>query len=525
MDKQYDVVVIGAGHNALITACYLARAGLSVLALERNPWLGGGVTTREIVAPGFRHDVHASAHVYIQANPLLLQDELGLLARYGLKYIYPDAIFSTIFDDHSAIVTYADLDRTCESIAAISPRDADAYRRFVALSKRLLPMLTAALYVPPVPQGPFWALLDQSAEGRDLMHAMQKSVLDLVRSWFDHEKVIVHLLKFTSEALVGPEEKGTGITLYTMPGFVHTYPSGMPEGGSGALVDALVRCLEDHGGEVRANTEVDKVLVENGRAVGVRTAGGETFRVRTAVVGSLHPWLLDRYVDGLDPAVAANARAVQVSSYAPAAVHFALHATPEYRAGEEAGRAFLTGMAPSRLEPFRRVFDSFRYGQLPRHAMMTALVNSRHDPGRAPPGKATLCLWGFMPFALADGGAEAWDARKEELGDWLLGHYRHFVTNVDDACIIGRRCDTPLDVQRSSPSFQRGDVHGIGPYLYQFGGHRPTPELAQYAVPGVEGLYLSGCCMHPGGGVFGGGRATAIRMLDDLGMDFEKVIA
>jgi phytoene dehydrogenase-like protein len=523
MTGKFDFVVVGSGHNALIAAAYLARAGRSVVVLERNEVLGGGVVTGEIVAPGFLHDVHSSAHVYIQANPIVLHDELGLLSKYGLKYLYPEAVFSTIFDDQSAIVTYADLDRTCESIARISPRDAEAYRRFTGLSKQFLPLIVAGLYVPPAPQGPFWALLDQSEEGRELMSILHKSVYDIIREWFEHEKVIIHLLKFTSEALVAPEEKGTGIAVYLMPGFVHSYPPGLPQGGSGALVDALVRLLRAHGAQLRTGTDVDQVVVRGGRAVGVTTHTGESFEAGTAVLASFHPWLLDRHVAGLDAALVRRARRTHTSSYAPGVAHFALHAAPQYRAGPEPGRALLAALAPSRLRDLLGVFDSFRYGEIPRHAMLTALVNSQHDTTRAPAGKATLALWGFMPFELAEGGAPAWDGRKQEFGDWLLEHYRRYVTNLDDANIIGRRYDTPLDVARASPSFQRGDVHGIGPFLYQFGGHRPTPDLAQYAVPGVERLYLTGCFMHPGGGVFGGGRATAIKMCADLGIDFDAL--
>jgi phytoene dehydrogenase-like protein len=128
MVNSNDVVVIGSGHNGLIAAAYLAKAGKKVLILEKNDWFGGGVVTSECVAPGFRHDWHSATHIIIQANPLILQDELGLQAKYGLKYLHPEGIFSTIFDDQTAIVSYADLDRTCASIAQHSSRDAEAYR-------------------------------------------------------------------------------------------------------------------------------------------------------------------------------------------------------------------------------------------------------------------------------------------------------------------------------------------------------------------------------------------------------------
>jgi phytoene dehydrogenase-like protein len=349
------------------------------------------------------------------------------------------------------------------------------------------------------------------------------SMLDVVNEHFTHDKVKVHLLKFACEMLVGPDEKGTGTIIFNMPGFVHAYPPGVPVGGSVALVDALARCLRHHGGEIRSETTVTRILTSARRAVGVRLADGEEIRARTAVIGQIHPWLLGDMVDGIDEHVARTARNTKSASFSIMAAHFALREPPRFKAGAEPARVALANFAPATLEGYMRIFDDIRYGELPSRPIFASHNNAQWDPSRAPAGGGALTVFGFGPWALRDGGADAWDARKPELARWLRDTYAGFCENLDDDNIVAWRFDTPKDLARHSPTFQHGDVGGVGKYFFQIGGHRPTPELAQYAVPGIERLYLAGTFMHPPGGVTGGGRATALRICGDLDIDFDSL--
>lgn len=521
--SHYDVVVVGSGHNGLIAAAYLAKGGKRVLVLERNPHLGGGTVTSEIAAPGYRHDWHSAVHVLIQANPLIVNDELGLLSQYGLEYIYPDAIIATVFDDGDCIVSYKDIEKTCQSIARICPEDAEAYRQFAGQAAALIPLMVQGMFVPPPPQGMFWSLLDQSTEGRALMHVMQKSMLDIVNEHFKHDKTKIHLMRSAAELLVNPDDKGTGALVFNMAGFAHTFPWGIPVGGSGALTDALVRCLDAHGAEFRTDAEVEKVLVAGGKATGVRLRSGETVTA-AVVIGQIHPWLLGETVENLDAGLSRRAKATKAASYTLMSSMYALKQAPRFNVPGEAARATLTFFAPASMEAYLRIYDDLRYGDLPKELVVCAYNHAQWDPTRAPEGGGALDVVCFCPFELRDGGSAAWDERKDEHQRYLHGMITRFCDNVDEENVAGVVFHTPMDAMRYSPTFQNGDVGGVAKFFFQIGGHRPTPELAQYAVPGAEGLYLAGAFMHPPGGVTGGGRATAIRICDDLRIDFDRIV-
>jgi len=527
MGNSYDVVAMGAGHNGLVAAAYLAKAGKKVLVLERRAWPGGGVVTREINTPGFWHDEHSSVHIMIQGNPLIREDELGLLSRFGLKYRYGTP-YAMIFSDQTTLVAHKDLDRTCEGIARLSSKDAETYRALVTKGIAALPMIGAGMYVPPVPMGGFFALMDQSEEGRELLDFMQRSSLEIANQLFEHERVKIWLLRLITENLQTPEELGTGFGLLMMPALMHGYGVSQPVGGSGKLTEALVRCIEHYGGEVRCNCEVTKVLTSSGRATGVRLASGEEFQARDAVIAALHPHVIRGFVDGVPERVLARAERATLAAFSIMVSHYDLKEKIRFRATDPAVRdaIMLEFMASDRLVDMLDDFDGLKRGRITSRVLGAGGDESIGDPGRAPPGKGLFHGITFAPYELEEGGAARWDEIREAMGDRSLRHYQHFVSNLTSDNILKRTIVTPLDHSRNLPnSMPHGDLHGVAPYFYQMSGHRPTPDLAQYTVPGVERLYLVGPFQHPGGGVYGAGRATAIRMCDDLDLSFDKIVA
>jgi phytoene dehydrogenase-like protein len=525
MTNNYDVVAMGAGHNGLVAAAYLAKAGKKVLVLERKGWPGGGVVTREINTPGYWHDEHSSVHIMIQGNPMIRQDELGLQSKFGLKYHYGTP-YAMIFPDQTSLIAHQDLDKTCEGIARISRRDAETYRRFAKRAIAMLPMFGAGLYVPPTPMGAFVTMLDGSEQGRDVLEAMQRSSLEIANQSFESEKVKIWLLRLVSENLQLPDELGTGFGLYLMPGLMHGYGVSQPVGGSGKLSESLVRCIEHHGGEVRCNSEVTKILTSGGRATGVRLSTGEEFKAADGVIGAIHPHRLRAFLEGVPGPVLDRAERATLAAFSIMVSHYDLRSQVQYYAGEDVGRAImLEFMSSNTLSEMLDDFDALKRGRISERVLAAGGDESINDPSRVPAGRGMFHGITFAPYNLEGGGPARWDEIAEQMGDRSLAAYRKFIKNLTSDNIVKRTIVTPLDHARHMPnSMVGGDVHGVAPYFYQTGGHRPTPDLAQYTVPGVERFYLVGPFQHPGGGVYGAGRATAIRMFEHLGMDFDKLV-
>ncbi|MGC4084843.1 MAG: NAD(P)/FAD-dependent oxidoreductase [Vicinamibacterales bacterium] len=526
MAETADILVMGSGQNTLGAAAYLAKAGRKVLVLEKHPHIGGGAVTLERSVPGFLHDKHSAVHILIQANPLITRDELGLLDRFGLQYHYPRFSAATVLEDFRSIAFDFDIDRTCASIAQYSRKDAETYREFAAWGQRMLPMMLAGMFSVPVPMSSFFALLEQSEDGLRMLDLMLRSPLQVVDELFESDIVKIHLLKVVSEHILHfPDDMGTGLGLLLMPAFLHSYRLGLPVGGSGQLSAALARCIEHHGGRIETEREVARVLTRDARAIGLQTTDGEQYFAKDAVIAAIHPRRLDRFIDGLDPHLLARARRSRPAPYTLFKIDAALKHPMRRNVPEELTESMCELVFANTLPEFLSSFEPIRRGE---PSLERPLIGGSDmaPPGRVPDGNALLYMVAYQPYRLAQGGPEGWDAIKERTADRILERVTHFIPDLVPANILGRDVDSPLDIERYSPnSMLEGDFSGLGFQLFHTGGYRPTPELARFAVPGVDRLYLCGPFMHPGGGIFGVGRPTAIRVCEDLGIDFDRVCA
>ena len=517
---NYDYVFVGAGQNQLSCAAYLAKAGCSVLVLEEDNHWGGGCATAEVTAPGFRHDIHATNVFIAQANPLIKYDELGLLAKYGLAFAEKDqhAAQGTVFDDGSVVALYTDLERSVDSIARYSRADADAYRNFVLKTSRYLGLLEFALFRPPPRPETFLNILRASPEGHEFLAYLNAPAWNLIDELFESPRTKIHLLRLMSEMVVDPKAPGSAFGLLFMMGLYHRYKSGFVIGGSGGFADALVRCIEDNGGKVVLNQGVKKVLVENFEAKGVVCDSGESVRANKAVVAGFPPWLLADFVEGTEM-LTQKASRVPPADYTVFLSHLALKEAPQPICDPQYHQMGFTTMAEINPQKVLGITQDVCAGRLPRDFSAAYVCASHYDDSRAPAGAHTLYLYHLAPTRIGKGSMSAWQDETEIFARWMLENTRRYVPNLVEENILGRFDASPKWIADSSPSYKDGDVGSLAMYPEQFIYGRPIPELAQYAVPGVKNLYLCGPFMHPGGGANGGGRAVAIKVMLDHGMN------
>lgn len=521
--NEADVLVVGAGHNALISAAYLAVAGLRVLVLEGQSQPGGDTMTEELTLPGFRDDSCSTAHTLIQSNPLMRGNELHL-DRFGLRYLRPDPVFVITFPDRRSLTMYRDLERTVAEIARYSRGDAAAYRELLADWEKLKPLQAAERSGPPPTPEESARLWRSGPAGDEGLRIRMASGLGIIQERFRTPEVQVFIAWVATMTLDAIDQPYTGILPFSLTAGRQEQSWAIPVGGSGALPDALVALIRGSGGEVVTDTWVRGVLLEHGRAAGVIADDGREFRAGRGVLSSAHikqlPAMLPGVLDGESAGYVERWHAGLTMFVG----HYACRKPPVYRAADGEAAAVTMGTLDS-IDNLHRLLADFRGGLVHLdQPFLLCLAPTVIDPSRAPAGHHTLKIVGIQPYSLAD-GPEQWDDIKDEVADSLLDSFLARTTNLRRDDILGRAIHSPLDLERRNPNNYRGSCHGGSPEPTQSGWYRPMPVWNSYRTP-VPGFYLTGSCTHPGGSVSGyPGRNAAHCLLEDLGFDWQGVLA
>jgi beta-carotene ketolase (CrtO type) len=548
-----DVIVVGGGHNGLTCAGYLARAGLSVIVMERRDIVGGCATTEELVpaAPGYRFNGGATELLGFTEQPVYRDLEL---ARHGLEVITSDPLYMMPFPNGKHIFIHRSLDETIESIRRVSPADADAYRRYHALwgglDTALGPTYTQPGLLPgkrPRPAGaahrprPPLRRAVREAPG-DALRAVRTigSARRFMRSPDAAEMTRIALMparRYIAEAFHSPEmrslmaffamqtktsldEPGSAIGMVELP-WSHAGGVTRPRGGMSSVCDAIARAVEHHGGQIITGQHVEEIIVRGKRAVGIRTTTGDTVTARKAVVAAISPVrVFTRLIaaESLDATFLRRVEAIQIDNTGVIKVFYALNQAPIFSNSGDDGsdRRFRTaaGMLCPSVTHADAMWAAIRRRELPESIGWAWCTHtSTLDPTMAPDGGHTLGLHVWVPVELADG--QAWDDQaRTQMATRLLDEYARCAPNVKDA-VIAWAARTPGDYEAATDN-PNGNMFHVDFVPHQMFGLRPLPELSDYRTP-LTGLYLTGAGTHPGPAVTGlPGHNTAHTVLHDL---------
>ena len=508
---DYDVIVIGAGHNGLVAAAYLAKAGRSVLVLERRNRVGGAAVTEEVF-PGFRFSTCA--------------DGLGYLSREVHRDLHPEvamlAADPVVFapqPDGSRLCIWRDAARTASEIARFSNADAERYPAFVERLGKISAVVggIARVEPPDIPDvglrdllalrplaGPIRALGRKHVN--DLLRVLPMPVADLLDEWFESDVVKGAIAANGVRDLTwGPKEAGTAYALLynwalSDPGCFRS--AGVVKGGIGALSDALAASARAFGAQIRTGAPVEGIVTEQGRAVGVMLAGEGMLRA-PVIVSNADP--RTTFFELLDPCEldAKLVRHVRNIKYrgSAARVLLALSQLPEFTALQGDDPATLLS-GPIQIAPtltyLQRAYDCVKYGEFSPHPYLDVMIPTLLDPELAPAGQHVVSITAkYAPYQLRDGD---WEAQREAFGDVVVDTLAEYAPQLRDV-ILNRRVLTPPDLEAAYGLPEGNPSHGEMT-LDQFFHMRPIPGYARYRSP-VDGLYLCGAGCHPGGGVTG----------------------
>ncbi len=521
---MHDVLIIGAGHNSLVTAGYLARAGLRVLVLENRDVVGGACVTEELW-PGFRVSTAAYLVSLLQQRVV---DDLEL-ERFGYRVDPKDPAFFSPFPDGRYLFMWQDRKKTVEEIAKFSKRDAEVYPAYEehleSLARFIEPLLlTPPPNLPPRTPADYFEYLRLAGKlrklGRRGIAALAKiftqSVEEFLDEWFESDALRVTL---ATDGVIGshggPKSSGTAyVLLHHCMGGVGGVRGlwGFVRGGMGAITTAMADSARSRGVEIRGSSKVVRILVREGKAAGVVVAGGEEIPAG-AVVSSADP--RRTFLEMLEPGHLSDEFVQAIRRYRSEGtslkINLALDGLPDFRVfpGAQPGpqhRATIH-ICPG-MEYLERAWDDAKYGEPSREPLIEMTIPTVYDPSLAPPGKHIMGIFlQYAPYTLSRGN---WDELRERYADQVIDIIAEYAPNIR-SLILYRQVLTPLDLERIYGMTGGNIFHGAMS-LDQMFFFRPVAGWARYRAP-LRNLYLCGSGTHPGGGVMGAPGYNAARVV------------
>lgn len=508
---NWDAIIVGAGHNGLAAAVHLSAKGWKVLVLEQAAVAGGAVKTSEVTLPGFRHDLCAMNLSMFAGSPFHAAYKTKLEAA-GLSLMPVTHSFSSVFDDGTWLGVDTDLTATATRIAQRSAADARAWKALAGQFGADAPHLFGLLGTP-VPSWAMARVLWRAWRAKGLPWCMDTArlLLSSPRNWlsarFEDDGVRALMAAWGMHLDFGPDVAGGALFPYLESMANQCFGMALGRGGADTIIRAMVRCIEQAGGEVRTGTPVASIRVSGGRAQGVMLADGTQLDARRAVVANVHPRQLYGRLLGKAAPDPLPAPARLRPGPGTMMIHLAQDALPAWRAGAELQRFAYVHVAPS-LDQMARTYREAMAGLLPAEPVLVVGQPTAVDPSRAPEGKHVLWVQvrvlpaevkGDAAGALA---ADSWDALKEAYADRALALLERHAPGLR-AHVLGRHVMSPIDLERDNPNLIGGDSLSGSHHLDQFFLFRPAFGHSRWKTP-VAQLYMVGASTWPGAGTGAG---------------------
>jgi len=525
MAENYDVIIIGGGPNGLTAACYLSKAKQKVLLLEKRYELGGGLATEQITLPDFFHNTHAIYHLMVDYAPVVKDFELE--TRYGLEWIHPELEWAMPLSDGNSLCIYRDLDKTCDSIARFSQKDAESYREMSQRFENLVrDFLGPATYCPPLPLLEQVIQLDESGdEGKDINALTEETPEEIVNELFENDVVRTLMLYIACHWGL---QYDTGGVSYLVPLLINRATNyRLMKGGSHRLSNALTKFILECGGEIITNAQIKQIIVEGGTAKGVELEDGTQYMANKAIISTIDPhqtFLKLVGEDNLEPNFVEKIKAWEWEHWSLCHLHLALEEPPQFAAAAnnpDLNNAFVYVLGFENSENLKKHWDAM----INNNAMVepegfNCCFPSVHDPYQAPPNRCSGLISQMAPYNL-DGNKDKWLSMKfkEECAEKQLAVLQKYAPNLTKDKVLWWNMTTPADIENKFANMVEGSYKQGAYDSLQMGYVRPNEECVDHITP-IKNLYLGGASSFSGGLVtFGPGVCTANRVAKDIGAD------